>query len=90
MANLQPSGSLISDAWSIKLIFSLIVTFYLTKTQNRTKTIALSKGTVFAKKMLIFLQKNADISKIKGVLVLKGRISKSTYKCLLSYQISSF
>ena len=37
-------------------MFSLIVTFYLTKTENRTKksnttfTLALSKGTIFAKK----------------------------------------
>ena len=31
------SGSRISDAESVKLIFSLIVTFYLTKTADRTK-----------------------------------------------------
>ena len=40
-------------AWSIKVTFSLIVLFYLTKTENRTiksHFIALSKGTVFAKK----------------------------------------
>ena len=34
---LEQSGSWIPDALSIKLIFSLIVTFYLTKTENRTK-----------------------------------------------------
>ena len=39
--------------WSIKLIFSLIVAFYLTKTEDRrhsSNIIALSKDTIFAKK----------------------------------------
>ena len=33
-ANLEQSGSRILDAWSVKFIFSLIVTFYYTKTEN--------------------------------------------------------
>ena len=37
MANLQPPESRIPDAWSIKLTFSLIVTFYLTEPKSRTK-----------------------------------------------------
>ena len=37
MANLKQSGSRIPDAWSVKLTFSLIVIFYLTKTENRNK-----------------------------------------------------
>ena len=37
MGNLEQSSSEISDAWSVKLKFSLIVTLYLTKTENRTK-----------------------------------------------------
>ena len=37
MANLEQSGSWILDAWSVKLTFSLIVTFYITITENRTK-----------------------------------------------------
>ena len=45
MANLERSGRRIPEAWSTKLIpeawskkqFSLTVTFYLTKTENRTK-----------------------------------------------------
>ena len=37
MANLEQSGSRIPDAESVKFIFSLIVTFYITKTENRTK-----------------------------------------------------
>ena len=37
-----------------------------------------------------FFAKNADISKIKRVLVLKDILSETTYVCVLSYQISSF
>ena len=37
MGNLQPSGNRIPHAWSVKLTFSLIVAFYLTKPENRTK-----------------------------------------------------
>ena len=40
MANLQPSQSRIPDAWSIKLTFSIIITFYLTITENRTKKVS--------------------------------------------------
>ena len=36
-ANLDQSGSRIPNAWSVKLTSSLAVTFYLTKTENRTK-----------------------------------------------------
>ena len=38
-AKLELFGSRIPDAWSIKLIFLLIVTFYLTKAENRTKNL---------------------------------------------------
>ena len=37
IADLEQFGSRISEALSVKLIFSLTVTFYLTKTENRTK-----------------------------------------------------
>ena len=37
MVNLEQSGSRIPDAQSVKLTFSLTVTFYLIKTENRTK-----------------------------------------------------
>ena len=36
-ANLEQSRSWITEAWSIKLKFSLLVTFYLAKTENRTR-----------------------------------------------------
>ena len=32
--------------------------------------------------MLFFCKKNADISKITGVLVLKGMFSETTYVCV--------
>ena len=38
MANLEKSGSRIPDTQSVKLTFSLTVTFYLTKSASRTKT----------------------------------------------------
>ena len=37
MANLEETGSRIPDAWSVTLTFSLILIFYLTKTESRTK-----------------------------------------------------
>ena len=37
MANLEQSGGRIPDVESAKLMFSLIVPFYLTKIENRTK-----------------------------------------------------
>ena len=37
MANLEQSGSRVPDAQSVKLIFSLAGTFYLKKTENRTR-----------------------------------------------------
>ena len=38
MANLEQSGNQILNAWSVKFTFSLTVTFYLTKSENITKT----------------------------------------------------
>ena len=37
-----------------------------------------------------FLPKNADLRKIKGVLVLKDIFSENTYVYVLTYPISSF
>ena len=55
MAYLEQSRSRIPDTWSVKLTFSLIVTFHLTKTENRPNKsptelsyYCLSKGTIFA------------------------------------------
>ena len=56
MANLEQFGRRIPNAWYVKLTFSLAVTFYLRKTENRTKkfkrsslTISLKKGYIFPK-----------------------------------------
>ena len=37
MANLEQSAKRIRNAWSVKLTFSLVVIFFLTKTEIRTK-----------------------------------------------------
>ena len=57
MDNLELSGSRILDTYYVNFRFSLKVSFYLTKTENKTKkfqhsshTIALNKGNIFAKK----------------------------------------
>ena len=72
-ANLEKSGDQISDTESAKVMFSVIGIFCLTKTENRTKKsqTQLSHYSIelryFLDKNANFLQKNADISKIKGV-----------------------
>ena len=56
MANFEQSGSRIPDAWSVKLTFSLIITFSqklkteLINLKHSSHAIALSKGTIFDKK----------------------------------------
>ena len=55
MANLEQSESRIPGTWSVKLTFSLIVTFYLKKLKTKQKnpehsSVALSKSTTFNKK----------------------------------------
>ena len=52
MANLEQSGNQTPEAWSVKLIFSLRVTFYPTKIENRSKKYLAKK--IFSKKMLFF------------------------------------
>ena len=82
-----------------KLTF-LKLTFYFCKIKAELKnlkdslyTIALSKGTNFAKNT-DFSKKNADISKIKGVLVLKGIFlyigTETAYARARFYQVLSF
>ena len=46
---------------------------------HSSHTIALSKGTIFAKNCWFFAKKYADISKINGFLVLKGKFCKTKY-----------
>ena len=94
MAILEHSGSRITKTESIKLMFSLIVTFYLTKASKRTKTslIQLSHYRFelryyFRQKSTNFFSKNDDISKIKKVFVLKVVFSQATYLFPLMCQI---
>ena len=69
MTNLQPSGSPIPDAWSIKLTLSLTMIFYLIKTENKTKKsltqLSYRCFLTICKKMRTSA-KNADINKIKS------------------------
>ena len=96
MANLQPFGGQILDAWSLKLTFSLITTFYLQnlktvlKISNTALILLLWVKVLVCQKMLIFCKKNADISKMKEFSVLKGIFSEPIYVCLLLYQIWNF
>ena len=68
IANLENFGSGIPDAWSVILRFSLIATFYLTKTENRTKHSFLSLILLWVEVLFLsknaILQKSADLSKI--------------------------
>ena len=56
LANLEQSGGRIPDTESVKVMFSVIGTFCLTKTENRSKTSLaqlshyLSEGTFLDKK----------------------------------------
>ena len=80
MAKLEQLRRWIPDALSIKLTFSKTVTFYFTKIENRIKQFLTAlillirvKVLFFDKKMIFVCKKDADISKIKGVLVLRIR-----------------
>ena len=61
MANLQTFGSRILDAWSIKLISLLTITFYLTNNQNRTKKSRTEPSYYYKIKVFLVLK---DISEI--------------------------
>ena len=57
MANLEQSWSQIPDAWSVKLPFLLTVTFYLKKSENRTKKTSNTALILLLWVMLLFLIK---------------------------------
>ena len=95
MANLELFRSRILDAQSVKLTFSLIVIFILHKLKTELKNlqdsshiVALSKGTIVAKKGC-FLEKKTDIRKIKRASVTKGIFHATMYVCVHTYQISN-
>ena len=61
MVNLQPSESRIPDTWFMKLTFSLIVTFYLTKHKNRTLCLYLHTNFQVCSTMLISFSQRGEI-----------------------------
>ena len=81
MPKLEQPGRWIPDARSIKRTFSKTVTFYFTKIENSIKQFLTAlillirvKVLFLTKKCYFFCKKeNADISKIKGILVLRIR-----------------
>ena len=60
------------------------------KISNTALMLLLWVKVLFLPKNGDFLPKNTDISKIKRILALKSKLSKTTYVCVLTYQISSF
>ena len=94
--NLEQSGSQIQDAQSLRLMFSLTVTIYLTKSENRDRKISntalelfFEVRVLFWPKNVDFLQTNSDI-RIKRALALKGIFSETAYVYVRKCQISSF
>ena len=72
LANLEQSGGRIPYTESAEVMFSVIVTFCHTKTQNRTKNlkhssnnIAFSKGTFSDKKCYFFCKKMLTLAKLR-------------------------
>ena len=64
-------------------MFPSTVTFYITKTENKTRRVKV----LFWSNKTDILQINADISKIKKALVLKGIFSEATFACVHTCQI---
>ena len=89
MANLEQYRDWIPDTWSVIITFSLMLIFYFTKTENKTGKSLTQLSHYCFEQGYYFWQKNADISIIKKVLVLKDIFSEITYVRVLKYQISS-
>ena len=72
LANLEQSGGRIPDTESAKVMFSVIVTFCLTKTENRTKKsltqlsyYCFEERYFFGQKTLIFYKKMQTPPKLR-------------------------
>ena len=100
MTNLELSGSRIPDVCSVKLTFLLTATCYLTITENRNKkltkkysshTVALNKGTIFAKKCWFFAKKMLTWAKLRKPWYQKVYFLKLYVSVYLStkFQVSS-
>ena len=91
VANLEQSRSRIPDAWSVTLSFSKIVTFYLTKTENKTEKSVTELSYYEGHKMLIFCYKDMLTStKLRGSWYYKIYFLKLHMCVCTSHQISSF
>ena len=55
----------------------------LKNSKHVSHTIPLSQYIIFVK-MVIFLAKNADISKVMRILILKATFSETKYVCVLT------
>ena len=66
--NLEQSGSRILDAWSIVFKFSLIRTFYLTKTESSTKKSLKQLSLCFLELRFYYMPKNAKLYFAKEIL----------------------
>ena len=60
------------------------------KPDSRCIVYCLKVKVLFLPKNADFLQKNADINKIKEALLSKGIFSETSYVCIFTYQILSF
>ena len=95
----QFTANLEQSAQSVKLTFSLIVTFYLTKTESRNK-ISLTQLSHYSfeqryyigQKTLIFCKEMLTSAKLRESCYLKVYFSKllKLYVCVLTCQILSF
>ena len=80
MVDFEQSGTRSPDAWSTILTFSIIDIFYLTNSEKNFKIALILLLWV----KVLFLPKNADISKRKEAQVLKGIFFETTYLCVLT------
>ena len=88
MVDLEQFRIRIPNTGSITFKFSLAAIFHLTQTENRIERSLIQLSYVSLSKATI--SKNVDISKNKGILVLKGTFSELTYLCVVTCQTSKF
>ena len=73
-----------------QIVTSLLFVQFMANLEKFGSRIPKARSAKFTFSLNFFSKKNADISKIKEVLVLKGIFSETAYVCILTYQISSF
>ena len=78
------------DIQSVKVTLSLKLSFYLHQLKLESLTLLLWVKVLFVPKNADIFSKNADIRKIKRVLLLEGIFSETSYVCVLMYQVSRF